>query len=463
MEKAPVIGIDFGTCKLCVGVFQNGNVEIIPNDNTERTTPSYFAFNGDKKLVGNDAKNQMRANPENTIFNIKRLIGHCFDEKIIQEDKKFFPFELIKDSNSKKIKIKITYNNQHKEYYIEEIIASEFQKLKQIASQYLGKEVKGAVIGVPNYFNYLQREIIRDSAHISGLNVIRLVNETSLAALAYEMNRQNEKKETNLIFDFGGGFLNVSIYDFEETLVEAKAINGNIHLGGEDIDNRLMEYCIGEFRRNTNIDISTNNKALRRLKKECEKAKKSLSSSKNVTIDIEDLANGKDLLIDLTRDQFENICSDIFKKIILPIENLLKDAKINRDQIDEIILVGGSSKIPKVQSMLLEYFNKKELNKSLNQEEAVAMGAAIQAAIMAAVKNDIIDKIILMDIIPFSIGIETVGGVMNFLIPRNSYIPLKKTQNFTTYEDNQPIFKVNVYEGEIALVKDNHLLGKFIL
>ena len=418
MEKAPAIGIDFGTCKLCIGVFQNGNVEIIPNDYGEKITPSYFAFNNNKKYIGYEAKNQL--NIKSIIFNIKRLIGYNFDDNIIQEYKKYWPFELVKDSNSNKIKIQINYNNEKKEYYIEEVIASEFQKLKKFASEYLHKEVKEVVIGVPVSFNSLQREIIKDSANIAGLNVLRIVNDTTLSCMAFDFNMRYKKEEICLIFDFGGGFLNLSICTLEGGLIEVQSVNGNNHLGGEDIDNKLIEYCIGEFLRKSNINISSNYKAIRKLKKECEKAKKILSSSKKATIDIESLINGEDLILELNRDKFEEICSDIFKKIIPPLERLLKDAKMSKEQIYKIILVGGSSRIPKIQSMIQEFFNDKQLIRFLNPYEAVSIGAAIQAAIMTNDKNEYIETMIILDVSPFSLGFETVGGVMTVLIPRNS-------------------------------------------
>ena len=464
MNRAPAIGIDLGTFKLCIAVFQKGSVEIIPTETNERTVPSYVSFNGENKFVGAEAKNQMRTNPTNTIYNIKRLIGYCYDEKSVIDDKKFLPFKIIKDPNSDRPKIQITENNENKEFYIEEIIALEFQKLKKIASDYLNVEVKEAIIGVPVYFNSLQRQIIREAAFISGFHVLRLINESTLAAIYYGMNRNNFENEENiLIYDFGGGFLNISLCSLEEGLIEVKSCNGNTHLGGEDIDNRLMEYCLDQFSKTTTFDITNNPNALRRLKKECEKAKKILSSSKSTTIDIEEFINGQDLYIEINREKFEDICSDIFEKITPLLENTLKAAKMTKEQIDEIILIGGSSRIPKIQSILKEFFNGKELNQSLNPEEAVAMGAAIDAAIMTSVKGEKIEKLILMDVVIFSIGIETVGGVMNVLIPRNSNLPLRKTSIFTTYQDNQPIFKVIIYEGERQLVKDNHYLGEFIL
>ena len=461
MEKTPAIGIDFGTSKLCMSVFRNGNAEIITTENLERTIPSFVAFEGENRFFGSEAQNKMRGNPMNTIYNIKRLIGYCFDDKSFQEDKKFLPFEII---NSDRPKIQISNNNEIKQYYIEEIIALEFQKLKQIASDYLNKKVKDVVIGVPAYFNSLQKQIIRDSVSISGLNLLRMIIDPTLAALYYETNTliNNKKEENILIFDFGAGFLNIGLYGLEDGLVEVKAYNGNNHLGGEDLNNKIMEYCLGKFNQN-DLDIIKNPKALRRLKKECEKAKKILSSNDKVIIDIEEFYNGEDLLVEITREKFEDIGSDIFKKIIPCLENILKDAKITKEKIDQIFIIGGSSNIPKVQSILKDYFNGKELNKSLISQETVALGAAIEAAIITNVKDENIEKVILLNATNFSLGIETEGGVMKVLIPRNSSIPTKKTDILVTYEDDQTFLKVNIYEGERQHVKDNKLIDQFVL
>ena len=466
MNRAPAIGIDLGTCYSCAAVFQNGKVEIIPNESGERTTPSYVSFTDKERLLGSAAKNKMTRNPLNTIFDAKRLIGRKFQEREVQEDMKYWPFKVIKDASSDRPKFQVIYQNQEKQFYAEEILAMTLRTLKRSASNFVGKEVKDAIVAVPNYFNDSQRQSIKDAGTIAGLNILRIINEPTAAALGYPIHKLKDKEEKKIfIFDWGAGNLNASILAIEEGLFEVKAISGKIHLGGEDLDNKLIQYCIDEFRRNTsiNINVRENPKAFQRLKSACEKAKKVLSSTTQTTVDIDCLIGEEDLNIIITRSKFEELCLDLFKKCLPPLEQVLKDAKMTQSQIDEVILVGGSSRIPKIQSMLQEFFNGKELNKEFNPDEAVAYGAAIQAAVMTNVKDESIERLMLLDVNPFSLGIETVGGVMTVFIPRNSTIPCKKTQIFNNYTDNQTFFIVQVFEGERQLTKDNNCLGKFLL
>jgi len=455
-----VIGIDLGTTYSCVGVYKAGRVEIIANDQGNRITPSYVAFTQEgERLIGDSAKNQLTQNPTNTIFDAKRLIGRLYKDQAVQSDKKFFPFKVIEKQTKPYVEVQV--DGKAQSFSPEEISAMVLTKMKKTAEEYLGKDVTHAVVTVPAYFNDAQRAATKDAGIIAGLTIMRIINEPTAAAIAYGLDKDKEGEKNVLVFDLGGGTFDVSLLTIDSGVFEVLSTNGDTHLGGEDFDQRVMDHFMKLYKKKYGKDIRKDNRAVQKLRREVEKAKRALSATHSARIEIESFYDGEDFSETLTRAKFEELNNDLFRGTLKPVQKVMEDGEMKKNEIDEIVLVGGSTRIPKIQQLVKEFFNGKEPSKGINPDEAVAYGAAVQAGVLSG-EGDA-EGIVLLDVCPLTLGIETVGGIMSKIIPRNSVVPTKKSQIFSTAADNQETVSIQIYEGERPMTKDNHLLGKFDL